>query len=218
MFARIEAGAVMQLDYQRSGPFNLTDRQKAFVSAYVRHGKATSAAIEAGYSQARAVKEASDLLRMPNIQAAIRTEKADVVTRAGADAYRTLSELAVVAYSNVSNYTFSKEGELQVKEGVDAKALRAVSKVSIQKIGEKMTATITLWPKMQALEQLVKILGLTPEALRPPEEKPVTPATEPVNLDQLSDEELAQLEALQRKLRGEPACKPSVVETPDEGE
>ena len=56
---------------------NLNDRQYAFCMAYARDPNGTRAALAAGYSEATAASQASDLLRLPKVSEAltlIRTE------------------------------------------------------------------------------------------------------------------------------------------------
>ena len=56
---------------------NLNDRQYAFCMAYARDPNGTRAALAAGYSEATAASQASDLLKLPKVSEAltlIRTE------------------------------------------------------------------------------------------------------------------------------------------------
>ena len=52
-------------------PDGLNDRQYAFVQAYARDPNGTRAALAAGYSEATAASQASDLLRLPKVSAAV---------------------------------------------------------------------------------------------------------------------------------------------------
>ena len=52
-------------------PDGLNDRQYAFVQAYSRDPNGTRAAIAAGYSEATAASQASDLLKLPKVSEAL---------------------------------------------------------------------------------------------------------------------------------------------------
>jgi len=72
----------------------LTERQRAFVSAYVANGgKLEKAAIEAGYAEGGARTRAYDLMRMPKVQAAIRLENNQQMGRHASSAIEVLKEL-----------------------------------------------------------------------------------------------------------------------------
>ena len=81
----------------------LTERQRAFVSAYAINpqtcGKVEQSAIEAGYSQGGARTRGGELLKMLHIQAAIRKECERVLASSAPLAISVLMELAESACS-----------------------------------------------------------------------------------------------------------------------
>src|SRR5688572_20809573 len=74
---------------KRSSKKKLTPRMQAFVDAHLLEPNATKAAIQAGYSERSAGSQAHDLLKKPEIQAAL------------ADARKKASEQAVVSKAEV---------------------------------------------------------------------------------------------------------------------
>ena len=64
----------------------MNDRLRRFVDRYLTHGEARRGAIEAGYSEKRAHVTGSQLLRRPDVAAAIRKRQAERSERLGIDA------------------------------------------------------------------------------------------------------------------------------------
>jgi phage terminase small subunit len=63
----------------------LNERQRQFVREYIIDFNGTAAAIRAGYKKNSAKQQASELLTLPNIQAALSVEKAERVKRTQID-------------------------------------------------------------------------------------------------------------------------------------
>lgn len=74
----------------------ISAKQRKFVAEYLKDGNGTQAAIRAGYSEKTAAVQACDLLRKPNIQAAVQGRLAKVELRAE-DVVR---ELQGIAFAN----------------------------------------------------------------------------------------------------------------------
>lgn len=76
----------------------LSERRERFVAEYLASGKATQAAIAAGYAEANAPFQASRLLREPAVAAAIEARRAKVLGKLEVKAETVLGELAKVAF------------------------------------------------------------------------------------------------------------------------
>lgn len=150
----------------------LTLRQQNFVLAYLNDPTNTYlAAKTAGYSESSARQEAGRLIRHPRIMACIAAGQLLREDRTMVTADRTLNELAIIAFSDVTDYEFDPTShEVKTRPGVPSYALRAVSQVEFTvttREGEKETTTtektkIKLWSKTDALRMLAlyqKLLG-----------------------------------------------------------
>ena len=89
--------------YAPKDDYGLTERQRAFVSAYAINpqtcGKVEQSAIEAGYSQGGARTRGGELLKMPHIQAEIRKQCERMLANSAPLAVSVLMELAESASS-----------------------------------------------------------------------------------------------------------------------
>lgn len=197
----------------------LNPRQTAFVAAYIKRPNATRAALEAGYSERSAHTTGSDLLKNPEIDAAIKEHLARVLD---VTADRVRQEIAAVAMADLRDVT--EWGVRKVKIGFDADGKRlppdqimdavtvievdephirpvdsdelpahiaaAVSEVSLGKDGFK----VKMHSKLQALDMLSKMLGYYA-----PERHEITgPGGKPIELDA----NVSPAEAYQKMLGG----------------
>lgn len=90
----------------------LNERQARFVHEYVLHLNATKAAKLAGYSEATAYSQGHDLLRKPEIAAAVAQARKERFDRLKMDADEVMAELAAVARGNVEDFTrLTENGE-----------------------------------------------------------------------------------------------------------
>jgi phage terminase small subunit len=137
-------------------PRGLTERQQRFVDEYVVDVNGKQAAIRAGYSHRGAEVTASQLLRNPKVAAAVveakrianeKTSQANAITRE-----RILEETAILAFSDITKFTLTEDGEIGVKPGVSANAVRAISLLEISTITDpggnvRRNVKIRLWDK-----------------------------------------------------------------------
>lgn len=72
---------------------HLALRQQSFVHAYVESGNGAAAAVRAGYSARSAKVTASRLLTKANVQAAIRSQQAQIAKRLELSRERVIAEL-----------------------------------------------------------------------------------------------------------------------------
>jgi len=134
----------------------LTIKQRMFVQTYFDNGfNATRAAITAGYSKKTAKDIACENLAKPNIKAAIAAE----MNTRGLSPDRLMREIARIAFADD---TLAMEewltGHRTMAELVNSGDLSGgvVQSMSLTDKGRK----ITMYSKLAALEQLVKIQGL----------------------------------------------------------
>lgn len=74
----------------------LTDKQRRFVSEYMRDMNATAAYIRAGYSPAGADTHGSRLLRSPEVQRAITAKQAELEAVSGWNMYRVIKNYEAI--------------------------------------------------------------------------------------------------------------------------
>ena len=84
-------------------------RQAQFLAAYLKTGNATESAIKAGYSKNTAAEQGHDLLRNPQIKAAV--EKS--LNKLEISAENVLAEIAKLAFSNMGDYLEPSEDGTQ---------------------------------------------------------------------------------------------------------
>jgi hypothetical protein len=140
----------------------LAPNQQNFVMAYLTDPtNGSAAARKAGYNGNVAVR-ASKLLSYPPVAAAIALGQSLREDRTFITSERTLNELAIIAFSDISNFEVGPGGKIRLKPGVPEYAMRAVSKAeyTVTEIddGERTTVTyktkIHLWSKPEALRML----------------------------------------------------------------
>ena len=134
----------------------LTAKQQAFVEEYLVDLNGAAAARRAGYSHKGSRVQAVQLLSNPNIQSQISQARADRKERLKITADRVVEELAIIGFSDVTQYEVDDKGCVILGGGVNRCATRALSTVK-HKIKD---TEVRLWSKTAALEQLCKHLGL----------------------------------------------------------
>lgn len=148
-------------------PSGLTVKQSRFVVEYMEDFNATQAAIRAGYSPVSASVQASRNMENPQIQTAIRKaiERTQIRTEITQDA--VLAELALLAFSDISNYELDDFGNLKPAENAPPGIMRAVSsikrKMRVDKEGNvEREVEFRLWDKPGPLKLAGRHLGLFP--------------------------------------------------------
>lgn len=137
--------------------------QQNFVMAYVSDPTdGAAAARKAGYSERRAAATCCDLLARPAVVAAIALGEQLREDRTMITSDRTLHEIAIIAFSDITNYEIVR-GRVRTVAGVPTYATRAISSVEYTETeyeGDdgKMRTTyktkIRLWSKDTALRML----------------------------------------------------------------
>lgn len=142
----------------------LNPNQQAFVMAYIMDPTdQTAAARKAGYSERRASATAVDLMKRPHVAAAIALGEQLREDRTMITSDRTLHEIAIIAFSDITDFKIGPGGQIETKPGVPSYATRAIKSVewtSIEREDEEGKPVITyktkiaLWPKDVALRML----------------------------------------------------------------
>lgn len=163
----------------------LNPKQTRFVQEYLLDLNGKQAAIRAGYSPKTAEVQASRLLSHAKVAAAVADAQAKRAKEVGVEQNRVLTELAVVGFSSVQNYTVDDNGDVQLAEGVPEAAWRALSSIKRKVItrGSGDDATVTrevelrLWDKPGTLRMCGQHLGMFVERVGGPDGGPLAIAT-----------------------------------------
>lgn len=146
-------------------------RQAKFAAEYLVDLSATQAAIRAGYSKKTAGQTGFDLLRKPEIAAAIEDGKAKRSKRVEVTADRVLEELAAVAFLDQREF-FDDDGNLKpIKEwtkamGVAVGGFEVIIKNAVAGDGKMdRIHKYRMWDKVKALELLAKHVGVAKERI-----------------------------------------------------
>lgn len=169
----VRAGALGELpDSLRSAMAPLDVKEQQFVYEFAKDHNMTLAALRAGYGNGNkpsAKVAGSRLLNDPKVLAAILVLLETRAIEANVEAARLLEEVAVVAYSDISNYTIDDFGNVHLAAGAPQHAIRAVSKIKKKirhETREDGTTTITyetevaLWNKVEAINLGMKHKGM----------------------------------------------------------
>jgi phage terminase small subunit len=186
----------------------LTDpRWEIFAQNAAKGMSLTAAYGAAGYR--RSGSNAWRLSKNERVLARITELKALAAGEAGITIQRVIDEVAKVAFANIADYLeFTKSGDPQIKlASVTREQMAAVQKLVVD-IVEVTSASVMvkrvhlkLHSKLDALEKLGKYLGAWGKdasvAIPPPV---ATTKTRKFNWDALTQEELEQLNAINRRL------------------
>ena len=153
-------------------PLSKKARQFAELLGWSQDFNATRCAREAGYSEQRARKTASELLADPRVKAIVDGIMAQRLAESRIRPDRVLEELAAIAFSSIDDYTVAKAdqpnaGEVLEKPSAPG-AMRAVKEVTIKQWINSKSSLVTqtkikLHDKSGALANAMKHLGLLKE-------------------------------------------------------
>lgn len=142
----------------------LPPQRQAFVMAYLTDPTDGSAAArKAGYSAKRSAATASDFLKDPKIAAVVALGEQLREDRTMVTSDRTLHELAIIAFSDITDFEVGPGGKVRTRPGVPQYATRAISSIEWSSMeredenGKPMISyktKIRLWPKDAALRML----------------------------------------------------------------
>lgn len=162
----------------------LTPKQRIFVMEYLRDFNATRAAMSVGYSKKTAYSIGWELLRKPEIKAAIQRHKDELTSSLGLDIQRIVAEYMKIAFADITDIisfgkedmpVFTKKGDLVLKEDgsqmtqsynyVDFKNDCEIDGTIISEVKQgKDGVGVKLHDKMKALKELEKYTGYLSEA------------------------------------------------------
>lgn len=142
----------------------LTDKQARFVQEYLLDLNATRAAERAGYSQKTAYAIGHDLLKKPEIQAALQAAMAERARRTEISQDRVLREYARIAFFDPRRLFGVDGGVLPVSDWDDDVAA-VVAALDVAELGSGgdvvgMVKKLKLADKKGALDSLARHLGM----------------------------------------------------------
>lgn len=138
----------------------MTPKQERFIAEYLVDLNGTAAAERAGYAPKSARTSAQELLAKPQIVEAIEKAKAKRLARVTMTQDQVLDELALLAFSSVTNYVLDGAGNVVIAEGAPAGAERAIQSIKRRVIRsgrgddtktEQEVIEIKLWDKVAPL-------------------------------------------------------------------
>jgi len=150
----------------------LTPKNRIFVMEYLRDFNATRAAIAAGYSKKTAYSIGWELLRKPEIKAAIARHTEEITSGLGLGIQRVIAEYMKIAFADITDFVnfgkddmplFNKEGNPVLRDD-GSQMTQAVSYVDFKNDYE-IDGTVISEVKqgMKALKELEKYLGYMSE-------------------------------------------------------
>jgi phage terminase small subunit len=149
-------------DHEPAKP--LAPRQQRFVEEYLLDLNGTQAAIRAGYSPKAADVQASQLLGIPKVQAAVAAAQQRRSQRTAITQDSVLREIALLAQSDITHYYIDDYGNLALRAGAPADAMRAVAslrkKILHTEQGILYETEIKLWNKPASVRMAGEHLGL----------------------------------------------------------
>jgi phage terminase small subunit len=186
-------GLPANIDHEEMPDLNL--RQAAFVREYLVDLNATQAYIRAGYSPRTAGSASGDLLRHRLVAAHIARGMAARAARVQVTADGVLSEMSLLAHSDISHYVITDDGQVKPAEGAPEGCMRAVAGIKKktriirdregQEVGREYEVEVRLWDKPQPLKLMGRHVGLFPDKIE------IVPPAGAGGLDGLTNEELA---------------------------
>jgi phage terminase small subunit len=140
----------------------LTPKQARFVEEYLIDMNATAAAKRAGYAPKRADVIGYENLSKPVIQAALNAAQRERSARTGITADRVLREIARVALADPRNVMRWGPGGIELKDSASLTDDEAACVMEISETRSENSGSmkVKLHPKIAALEQLAKHVGL----------------------------------------------------------
>lgn len=141
-----------------SKEIKITEKQKVFINEYLRDFNGTQAAIRAGYSPKTARQTAYENLTKPYIRQEVSNELERIYDEFKNDQDKIIRELAVVAFSKITDYLTILDEEITIKNSdeVPSEIIGAISEISIADTKDGKRKSIKLHNKIEALKMLVQ--------------------------------------------------------------
>lgn len=143
-------------------------RMQLFVNEYLVTLNASEAARRAGYASRHAGLRGHELMRRPDVQAAIRDAMDARAKRTGISSDRVVEELAAIAFSDLRNILDWSTNHVRLRP---ASALTAADRAAIKSISVRIDkrgcghVRVRLHDKFAALMMLERHLGMDNHAL-----------------------------------------------------
>lgn len=140
----------------------LSPKRQRFVEEYLIDLNATQAAIRAGYSPKEANHRGSKLYANDNIRAAIDKALADRSKRKSIDQDHVLTELATIAFGDITGIVRFENGEMIIEEtaNLSNEQRKIIAEMSEKNFKGERSRSVKMHDKMKALELLGKHLGM----------------------------------------------------------
>ena len=160
------------MDIEKS-EFEITDKMRQFVDEYLIDMNGTQAAIRAGYSEATAQEQSSQLLDRPDIRELVEQRQKDRIDRTQISQDLTVNELKTIAFSDVADFVIVKAGgvieqrpfnELKKDQTRCVKKIKQTVRTAQSSDGTVIHQTavleLELYDKVKSLELLGRHLGI----------------------------------------------------------
>ena len=160
-----------------------SDKQRQFVLEYLVDFNASQAGLAAGCTKGSASTQAWKWLQNAQVQAAMSAVAERKLQRQEITADRVLAEIARVGFSSIGAFTeVTGDGGvlLKLKPDSDLAAVQELTQDEYTDGDREVRRTkVKLHPKLQALEQLAKMLSMVPSGRLNSVEQAVEPENDP---------------------------------------
>lgn len=152
----------------------MTRKQEAFVAEFLIDLNGAKAATRAGYSARTAGEQAYELLRNPEIAAAIERGMEQRLSRVDMKQDSVLYEMSLLANSRLDWFVIDDNGQVALSDSAPEGAMAAVQSIKrrsttrTDKGGTAMTTVnveIKLWDKVMMLRLMGRHVGLFPDRI-----------------------------------------------------
>lgn len=150
----------------------LSPKQERFVAEYLIDLNATQAAIRAGYSHKTAGSQAFDLLKKPEIQAAIDAARKRTADKLEITRERILAEYAKLAFVDPRRF-YNEDGSLKAVTDLDDDTAAALSGIEIDEINAApgspplgYSKKVKWHDKRAALDSIARLMGWNQDKLK----------------------------------------------------
>ena len=178
----------------------ITDQEKIFCQYYIINFDGTEAAKRAGYNVKKASTVAKNLLKRERILNFLDTITEAKVKRLEVSQDRVVKELGRIAFFDIRNL-YDEFGGLKSLNELDDDTAAVIQ--SFKFYDSSLKTTVSVYDKLTALDKLARHLGLYNDkvSLGGQKDNPLKIETKeiPVDLSDLTDEELTALELLASK-------------------
>ncbi|MCB8881691.1 terminase small subunit [Acidisoma cellulosilytica] len=140
----------------------LNPQRQRFVDEYLVDLSPSRASIRAGYSAKTAPQIGQNLIKRPDVKAAIAEAMAHRAKRTHISQDRVLRELARIAFADIRDTVEWSSSGISIRDSWDISddAAAAISEVSETRTGKEVRTSVKLRDKMGALAVLSKHLGI----------------------------------------------------------